>query len=204
MRTNIDLPSIFKMPVQGPAPYNTLYAVTQWDFVAQENLYDNDTNLHQYSNVVVSSPINIVGYDPNNPVPVQHSTTAFLKTTGPSANDNFLYAIDAIQGVTVADSGNISFLISTAVKCPNLAIPQGIAFAIGPDGAWEIQAALLISSFILTVEPQAAATPPNTGQRAWSQYFNEIVRDVNLLQSDIVHLLGPRKPRPGFFRAKRP
>ncbi len=200
MRTNIDQPSVFKMPVQGPAPYNTLYVVTQWDFVAQENLYDNDTNLHQYSNVVVSSPINIVGYDPNNPVPVQHSTTAFLTTTGPSANDNFLYAVDAIQGVTVADSGNISFLISTAVKCPNLAIPQGIAFAIGPDGAWEIQAALLISSFILTVEPQAAPAPSG-GTRAWSQYFKEIVVDKNLLQS-VVHLGEKKQPRHQVFRAK--
>ena len=74
MRTKIDLPSIFKMPVQGPAPYNTLYAVTQWDFVAQVNLYDNDTNLHQYSNVVVSSPSTLLVTTP---------TTRFLSSIPP-------------------------------------------------------------------------------------------------------------------------
>src|SRR5580698_8682811 len=87
----------FKIPLAGPAPYNTLVVVNQW-FSA--NLADHTEGQEDYFhyNVQVLTDYSPSGYDPNSltNVDFEHSTTfAFINTIA-SNNSQFFYAVDQI------------------------------------------------------------------------------------------------------------
>lgn len=153
-------PELFKIPVAGPAPYNTLVVVNQWFFSDMSNHTGNSEDYFHY-NVKVITPYVPSGFDPNSlaPIAFNHSTTFAFLNTGPSSDDHFLYAVDGITDAGFdPEYGYFYVSVDTVMQMPNYQIPQGTPVAVGPLGAWIIWTSFLMTSFVLVQEPQPDAT----------------------------------------------
>lgn len=153
-------PELFKIPVAGPAPYNTLVVVNQWFFADLSNHTGNSDDYFHY-NVKVITPYVPSGYDPNAlaPVPFKHSTTFAFINTCPSTDGHFFYAVDEITDAGFdPESGSFYVSVDTVMQMPDYQIPQGTEVAVGPFGAWIIWTSFLMTSFVLVQEPQPDVT----------------------------------------------
>ena len=90
------LPQVTRIPIAGPAPYNTLVCCT-FGGVAFVN---GNTGYLTRGQATLGSGFMLQGFDQRVPPIFEHSTTAYLSIIGPSEDDTWLYAIDAI-----ADAG---------------------------------------------------------------------------------------------------
>lgn len=150
---DVSLSNVTRIPVTGPAPFNTLVAVTAWspvDFADHWKVAHDDT-VYYYSDVQIATPLTLLGFDPRNGAPpFQHSTTAALISTGPSTDDHFLFAVDKIDGAGFdALDGTFFVRISTAIQLPDNFIPQGTEIL----GGFLTATYLMISSYVLVYEP---------------------------------------------------
>ena len=158
MATPVDvfLPQVTRIPIAGPAPYNTLVAVSAASFVANGSSYGPSNEIYYYPNVAVGTPFVLQGFDQRVAPQFEHSTMVSLVATGPSEDDHFLFAIDGnIQAGFSPYDGSYYVTVDTAIQIPDNMIPQGTVFFDG----WLIAAYFSITSYVLVYEPPIAQPP---------------------------------------------
>ncbi len=122
--TTVDGPAqpIVRIPVVGPAPFNTLAIVRGRAWIGEGPI--SDGRMHHRTSLV-STHLTIPGFDPGRPVleQVRHSTSATILAISSGAqrgieNDDgseFVIAVDAVhEEARIADDGRFSVAIDTA------------------------------------------------------------------------------------------
>jgi len=154
MPTTLTRAVINKTPIAGPAPYNTLVAVTTWGLIGPGGLVNVGQNYAQTA--TWPSGYHIAGFNPDLDVDFKHSTTVFLTTTPGAKPDNFIYALDKISNAGFDQDGQFYVTLDTVIQPPDTSLPTTPFLIYG----WEVWAAFYISSFILVNEPAQAQQPP--------------------------------------------
>lgn len=153
---NVFAPQVTRIPIGGPSPYNTLVVVSAGHFLAGGSAYGPTHEIFHYPEQVVVTPFILQGFDQRVPPVFEHSTSVALTATGPSKNDDFLFAIDTITGAGFSpDNGTFQVTVNTTIEIPDEFVPQGTVIA----GGYLIGAYLSISSYVLVYEPPIAASP---------------------------------------------
>lgn len=184
----------FKIPLAGPAPYNTLVVVNQWFSANQADHYEGQEDYFHY-NVQVLTDYSPSGYDPNSltPVDFQHSTTfAFINTIA-SNNSHFFYAVDQITDAGFdPPTGAFYVSVDTVVQLADMVNPQGTEIFLG----WENDVAFLMTSFIMVNEPKPDATLQTDSGNTRHRWFSRIKNPNEVLLT--------RGPKPGIRRRLAP
>lgn len=95
MAVNIFLPQVTRIPITGPEPYNTLVSVSV-DSIFSGGLF-RDGVLKRFAQRV-TTPFRLAGFDQRVPPIFDHSTTAWISSTGPTKDGNWIIAVDSISG----------------------------------------------------------------------------------------------------------
>lgn len=165
-------PQVTRIPVSGPAPFNTLVAVTASDVVGPGETVVPGTTYR--TSVTVPTPFVIAGFDPRVEVKFQHSTTAFLFRTPSAEADNFLYAVDAITAAGFSpEDGSFYVTVDTALEPPANYLPTT------PVAGFEFEEITMfyISSFVLVYEPPLPGAPsaPTPSGQGTGQLYGKFV-----------------------------
>jgi hypothetical protein len=153
---NVFAPQVTRIPIGGPAPYNTLVVVSGWNFIDSGSSYGPTHNVFHFPDQLVITPFILQGFDQRVPPVFDHSTSVSLTATGPSKNDDFLFAVDTITGAGFTpDNGTFYVTVATTIEIPDEFIPQGTVYG----GGYLVGAFLNISSYVLVYEPPIAANP---------------------------------------------
>ena len=154
-------PQVTKIPVAGPAPYNTL-VVTETQFSADLTDHWGETNDYFLYTVTVYTPFSLRGFDPSMPAPsFQQSTSVTFIDPGAAKNDHFLFAVDEITASGFdPEGGQFYVTFNTAVQLPDNSIPQVQEFAAGPYAGFLISAMFALTSYVLVYEPPEVPPPP--------------------------------------------
>ena len=95
MTINIFLPQVTRIPITGPAPYNTLVCVSVETYLDGQVL--RDRKLSQFP-MQVATPFRLAGFDQRIPPTFDHSTTAWISSIGPMKDGNWVYAVNSVTG----------------------------------------------------------------------------------------------------------
>lgn len=97
------MPDYLRIPVTGPAPYNTLAVVHHFEFVAFVPPSDDS---YYKTQLVVKSHFRLQGFDQRIQYPSpEHSTTVNLTHLSTDRDPSWLVAIDAVDGFFSDDDG---------------------------------------------------------------------------------------------------
>jgi hypothetical protein len=163
-------PQVTRIPVVGPAPYNTLVVTQQW-FSADIPDHWGETNNYFTYSVTVYTPFVLQGFDPANPPQFQQSTSVAFIDPGAAKNDHFLFAADEITDTGFdPESGSFYVTFNTALQLPDNSIPQVQEYAYGPYAGFQISAIFALTSYVLVNEPPG--TSPPTGQSGTSRSWH--------------------------------
>jgi|HubBroStandDraft_4_1064222.scaffolds.fasta_scaffold21494_4 hypothetical protein len=99
---NVFLPQVTRIPVAGPAPFNTLVCCGAVGFVGVPG---SGAGYVTRAEVSFGTNFILAGFDQRVPPQFQHSTAAWLAGTGPAEDDTWLYAVDAITGAGFTPTG---------------------------------------------------------------------------------------------------
>lgn len=93
MPVNVFLPNVTRIPIAGPAPYNTLVCIKA------ETQCTGDIELGKMfrSSIRITTPFKLAGFDQRVPPVFDHSTTGWISSIGPSPDCTWLRAIDSIK-----------------------------------------------------------------------------------------------------------
>ena len=147
---NVFLPQVTRIPIAGPAPFNTLVCCTTISFAGLPGAGAGFTTRGE-----VRLPTNFVlqGFDQRVAPNFQHSTSGWLTQIGPSQDDNWLYAIDSIADAGFDPFGNFFVDFNIAVQFGQLPGGGLQAFIYG----------VCICSYVLVNEPPVSQ-PGGQGQ----------------------------------------
>ena len=152
-------PQVTRIPVPGPAPYNTLVCVQAESFGGPQNLEVG--KLTRWS-VSVPTPFRLAGFDQRVPPQFAHSTTAFLSAAGPAKDDSWLYAVDAVAGAGfLAYDGTYYVNVDLAVAAGDPLPSECFSWGGGPFGFCLVWMTVQVTSCVLVYEPPPHA--PSTG-----------------------------------------
>jgi hypothetical protein len=111
------VPQVTRIPITGPAPFNTLVCCGAVGQVPINGVVGSVTR----SEATFGTNFILAGFDQRVPPQFQHSTAAWLCGTGPAEDDTWLYAIDAIAGAGFAPtSGEFLITADVAVMYPHI------------------------------------------------------------------------------------
>jgi hypothetical protein len=164
---DIFLPQVTRIPIAGPAPYNTLVIVSDSAFLdTHGNMYGTSSETF-YGTVSVPTYFVLAGFDQRVPPQYMDTISVTVTATGASMDDDFLFAADAIAGSGFDPVGGGYYVnVNTAIRIPDNMIPQTPIIA----GGYLVGTRLQITSFVLVYEPPIA-TPPGqgTGDTSYSE-----------------------------------
>ncbi len=95
MTVNLFLPQVTRIPITGPDPYTTLVCVSV-ETPLGGGLF-RDGVLKRFAQRV-TTPFRLAGFDQRVPPIFDHSTTAWISSTGPTKDGNWIIAVDSISG----------------------------------------------------------------------------------------------------------
>jgi hypothetical protein len=141
---NVDDTTVAKIPIAGPAPYNTLVCC-----LSQVGGTLDATHVTRWR-ARTGSNYTLQGFDPTNPPPqFQHTTSGWIAAFGPgSKHDTWLYAVDDVVDAGFDPETGVFFVdVDFALMLPNIPsrfknLPQPIGMAI------------IMCSYVLVEEPQ--------------------------------------------------
>lgn len=149
---NVFLPQVTRIPIKGPAPFNTLVCCTSGGVTTLLGAgagFTTRGQVRSFSNFVLQ------GFDQRVKPTFQHSTSAWLAQIGPSEDDNWLYAIDSI-----ADAG-FDPIAGRFFVDVNLAVQFGHVPSQFQTGLVEFVFQAFVCSYVLVNEPPV---PKSAGQ----------------------------------------
>ncbi len=194
MSINLALPQITRIPITGPAPFNTLVCVQTTSNGGSQDVKKNRTS--RWS-VTVPTTFRLAGFD-QRVVPVfDHSTTAFISSIGPLEDSTWLYAVDEVTGAGFDQVDGSYFVnINVAVLAGDPASEDCIAFGDPQQGNYvEICSyfyTIQVVSYILCNEPRLPDTPNPFGSRS-TVYVDKVPPRLaaNLLEQAAIQLSKP-------------
>jgi hypothetical protein len=144
---NVFVPSVTRMPIAGPKPYNTLVCC---GCVGAASIAGNIGSLTR-GQTVLGTDFVLQGFDQLVPPQFEYSTTAFLSQVGQGKPSTWLYAVDAITGAGFDPvTGAFYVTMDYAVMYPNIDVPE------------QIELFVTVTSFVLVYEPPVAPAPAGT------------------------------------------
>jgi hypothetical protein len=164
MTLHLFSPQVTRIPVAGPAPYNTLVCVAAETGTGPQTVNPGTTS--RWS-VTVPTPFRLSGFDQRVPPTFDHSTVAFISATGPAQDSLFQYAVDSVTGAGFNPTDGTYFVSIDVALLPPDAQPRTCEYA--PDGSLIVCywfPAVQVCSFVLVYEPPVAAQPSGTGARS--------------------------------------
>lgn len=142
---NVFLPQVTRIPIAGPAPFNTLVCCTSGGL---RSIPGAGAGFITRGQVRVVSSFVLQGFDQRVAPNFQHSTSGWLAQIGPSEDDDWLYAIDSI-----ADAG-FDPVTGTFFVDINLAVQYGqVPSQFLTGGLEEFIYAVCVCSYVLVNEP---------------------------------------------------
>lgn len=157
MTVNIFLPQVTRVPIMGPAPYNTLVCVSVETYLGPQELRDGELSRFPMR---VATPFRLAGFDQRIPPTFDHSTTAWISSIGPMEDGNWVYAVDSVSGAGFTPTDGTYYLDLMAASSPDGSAP-GTCIALGGEGGGicfyfvRIQA----TSWVLCHEPPIVPPP---------------------------------------------
>lgn len=168
MSVNIFLPQVTRIPITGPAPYNTLVCVSVETYLGPQELREEQLSRFPMR---VATPFRLAGFDQRVPPTFDHSTTAWISSIGPMEDGNWVYAVDSVAGAGFTPTDGAYYLDLMAASSPDGSAPGTcIAFAEGVGICFyfvRIQA----TSWVLCYEPPIVPPPQGHIHR-----LNDLVR----------------------------
>lgn len=153
MTVSIFLPQVTRIPITGPAPFNTLVCVTVETLQGAGEV--SDGVLKRFTQRV-TTPFRLVGFDQRVPPAFDHSTTAWLSSTGPTQDGNWIIAVDSVKeaGFDPVDGG---YYIDLAGALSVDGAAPGTCFAFGGGGTICFYTPKIqVTSWVLCYEPPVA------------------------------------------------
>jgi len=142
---NVFLPQVTRIPIVGPAPFNTLVCCTSGGLTSVPGAGAGFTTRGQ---VRAISRFVLEGFDQRVAPNFQHSTSGWLAQIGPSEEDDWLYAIDSIADAGF-DPASGTFFVDI-----NLAVQYGqVPSQFLTGGLEEFVYAVYVCSYVLVNEP---------------------------------------------------
>jgi hypothetical protein len=215
MAITLPLPQVTRIPITGPAPFNTLVCVQTTSNAGPQDVKDNRTS--RWS-VTVPTTFRLAGFD-QRIVPVfDHSTTAFISSIGPLKDSNWIYAVDEVTGAGFDQVDGSYFVnINVAVLAGDPADEDCMGFGDPQDGSY-VQVCwyyytVQIVSYVLCNEPRVPDIPNPFGNRS-TLYVDKVPprRAASLLEQAAIQLgkpfvlnrnLGATSTRPGGCDCKK-
>lgn len=156
---------VTKIPVHGPAPFNTLVIVAGALDATGAGLFSE----HEWQTTqAFGSGYVLPHFDPRTASAIAvHSTTAWISRAGPatrpadlsieSASPRFLYSIDDIASVGFSSAGELTVVIDFSIEAPtppnDWVLNSGDCFAFGPTVGCANVFSVWVSSYALVYEP---------------------------------------------------
>jgi hypothetical protein len=201
MSIKLALPQVTRIPITGPAPFNTLVCVQSTSNGGPQDVKKNRTSRWA---VTVPTTFRLAGFD-QRVVPVfDHSTTAFISSLGPLEDSTWLYAVDEVTGAGFDQVDGSYFVnINVAVLAGDAASEDCIGFGDPQDGTY-VQICsyfytIQVVSFILCNEPRLPDSQIPFGHRS-TVYVEKVPlhRAASLLEQAATQLgkpyaLNPRR-----------
>jgi hypothetical protein len=183
------VPQVTRIPIAGPAPFNTLVCCGAVGQVPIAGVVGSVTQ----SQATFGTNFILAGFDQRVPPQFQHSTAAWLVGTGPAEDDTWLYAIDAIAQVGFdPTSGEFFITADVAVMYPH--IPS------------QFQGTLLIYEYFVSICSYVLVfEPPPTDQPGGQKPAHLVSRLTDLLPHPGPGSKAPALPRTfgAFFPTPR-
>jgi hypothetical protein len=149
MPVNIFLPQVTRIPIIGPAPYNTLVCVSVETFQGSGEVRDG---VFSRISLRVATPFRLAGFDQRIPPIFDHSTTAWINSTGPIKDGNWAYAVDSVAGAGFTPTDGTYFIdLTTATSVDGAA--DGTCGAWGPVTVCFYTMRIQVTSWVLCYEP---------------------------------------------------
>lgn len=168
MTVNIFLPQVTRIPITGPEPYNTLVCVSVETFQGAGEVRDGV--LKRFTQRV-TTPFRLAGYDQRVPPTFDHSTTAWLNSTGPTQDGNWIIAVDSVSAAGFDPVDGAYFINLAGALSVDGAAP-GTCFGFGGGGTICFYTPRIqVTSWVLCYEPPVA--PP---QRGHIHRLNDLVQ----------------------------
>lgn len=156
MPVNIFLPQVTRIPITGPAPYNTLVCVSAETYLGPQELREGKISRFPMR---ITTPFRLAGFDQRVPPTFDHSTTAWISSIGPMEDGNWVYAVDSVTGAGFTPTDGAYYLDLMAASSPDGSAPGTcIALAEGA-GICFYFVRIQVTSWVLCYEPPIA-TPP--------------------------------------------
>jgi hypothetical protein len=156
------LPQVTRIPITGPAPYNTLVCVQAESMGGPQSVKQG--KLTRWS-VTVPTTFKLVGFDQRVAPVFDHSTTAFFSSIGPFTNDTWLSAVDAVTGAGFDSTDGTYFVnIDAAITAGSPALGTCVTFR-GSGGYCNYYFMFQVTSFVLCYEPPLPTQTQSSHQR---------------------------------------
>jgi hypothetical protein len=156
MSINIFLPQVTRIPITGPAPYNTLVCVSVETFLGPQEVRDGKLSRFPMR---VATPFRLAGFDQRAPPAFDYSTTAWISSIGPIENGNWIYAVDSVTGAGFMPTDGAYYLDLMAAISPDGSAP-GTCMAFGEGvGICFYFVRIQATSWVLCYEPPTVAPP---------------------------------------------
>jgi hypothetical protein len=188
MTISLFLPQVTRIPITGPAPYNTLVCV-QTETAGGGQVVQAG-KLSRWSSSVTTT-FKLAGFDQRVPPVFEHSTTAFLSSIGPFEDDTWLMAVDSVTGAGFNPVDGTYFVNFDVALMPGSPAPGTCVALFGAYGVCFYFGVVQITSFVLCYEPPLP-TPPPTGGIAVSAEIASFIRNKQALNAAerMISLLG--------------
>ena len=158
MAINVFLPQVTRIPITGPAPYNTLVCVSAESYLGPQQLRDGE--LTRFA-MRVSTPFRLAGFDQRVRPMFDHSTTAWISSIGPIKDGNWIYAVDSVSAAGFTPTDGTYFVDLMAASSPDGNAPGTCtAFGEGLTICFYF-VRIQVTSWLLCFEPPI--TPPPVG-----------------------------------------
>lgn len=168
MTVDIFLPQVTRIPITGPAPYNTLVCVSVESYLGPQVVRDEELSRFPMR---VATPFRLAGFDQRVPPTFDHSTTAWISSIGPMEDGNWVYAVDSVSGAGFAPTDGTYYLDLMAAISPDGAAP-GTCIALGEGiGVCFYFVRIQATSWVLCHEPPIVPQP-----RGHPQRLNDLVQ----------------------------
>jgi hypothetical protein len=175
MTVNIFLPQVTRIPITGPAPYNTLVCVSTESYLGPQELRDGVMSRFP---IHIVTPFHLAGFDQRVPPVFDHSTTAWINSIGPIKDGNWVYAVDSVTGAGFTPTDGIYYIDLMAASSPDGTAP-GTCMAFGEGASicfYFIK--IQVTSWVLCYEPPVVQPPAGHVHR-----FSDRVQEVISLPS---------------------
>jgi hypothetical protein len=155
---NVYLPQVTRIPISGPAPYNTLVCCTFGGI--SPALSQGGAGFVTRGQGTLWSNFVLAGFDQRTPPQFEHSTAAWLAYIGPgTADDTWLYSVDEISGAGFDPVGG-RFFVNVDVAAMYAHWPSQFQ-----QGLIEYVFEACVCSYVLVYEPPLPQSAPGAGRR---------------------------------------